>query len=123
MYEKETLEDVVIYLLQKGQTDPEKIARLIFIADMHLLIKYGKPILKDSITVEDSEDHSGYYSKYWIIEKEDVEKIIKSVSGKTSEFLYLSEYDKKYLDDAINREELDGFWAVPTVFGRRVERK
>jgi hypothetical protein len=113
MFEKETLDDVVIYLLQKGRSGPDEIVEIIYTADLYHLILLGRTIIN---SIKDR--------KYHLLKKEDIEKIITDVTGKTSEFKYLSETDEKALDFAMDRYDLEidaGVYPIPTCFVRGEE--
>jgi hypothetical protein len=105
MFQQETYEDAVLYLL-KGHPEikPSEMVALLYIADVYHLLLFGRTIT-DSIR----DTH------YMLMEVEDMEDVFCRVKDKKSKFEYLSESDRKALDFAYNRGELekDGFGIFP----------
>ena len=105
MFEKETLDDAVLFLMKDHpEIDPSEMVALLYIADVYHLLLFGRTITN---SVRDT--------KYFLIESSDMKNIMDKVKDKKSKFEYLSESDRKALEFAYNRGELekDGFGMFP----------
>ena len=99
MYEKEILDNSVLYLLKDHPNiDPAEMVAIL----------YGRTITN---SIKDT--------KYWLMDTEDMKKLIDRIKDETPDLKYLSESDIQALEFAYNRRqlELDGFRSIPMCFG------
>jgi hypothetical protein len=110
MYEKETLKDAVLFLMNISKTDidPAELVAILYIADIYHLILFGRTII-DSI-----KD-----TKYMLMDTDDMRDLCNELKGKTSNYNCLSETDKDALEFAKSRREIYYFQDIPMCFGLR----
>jgi len=104
-FQKETLEDAVLYLLKDHpDIEPSEMVALIYIADVYHLLLSGR-------TITDSIRDTHYILKTL----KEMKEVICRVKDKKSDFKYLSESDRKSLEFAYSRREIekDGFGVFP----------
>jgi hypothetical protein len=109
MYEKETLDNAILYLLKDHpEIEPREMVALLYIADVYHLLLYGRTITN---SIKDT--------KYWLMDTEDMKELIEGLKGSGGDFEYLSETDMDALEFAYNRRQLDfdGFKSIPMCFG------
>ena len=108
MYEKETLKDAVLFLMNTNKTDidPAELVAILYIADIYHLILYGRTII-DSIK----------NTKYMLIDTKDMKSLCNELKGKTSDYIYLSDTDKDALEFAMSKRQIGYFQDIPMCFG------
>jgi hypothetical protein len=105
VFKKETYEDAVLYLLKDHpEIQPTEMVALLYIADVYHLLLFGRTITD---CIRDT--------RYILMESKDMEDVFHRVKDKKSTFEYLSDTDRKALDFAHNRGEMekDGFGVFP----------
>lgn len=107
MYEKEILDNSVLYLLKDHpDIDPAEMVALLYIADVYHLLLFGRTITN---SIKDT--------KYWLMDLDDMRELIERVKDSRCDLKYLSETDIKALEFAYNRRQLDDYPDIPLCFG------
>jgi len=104
MFEKETLEDAVLFLLEKNKADidPAELIYLLYTADIFHALQFGRTITN---SVKDK--------MYMLMKPEDMRELCIRLKGKTSDYKYLSITDRKALDFMLLRSQLDDLQKIP----------
>jgi len=107
---KETLEDAVLYLMEKSgfDMDPAELVYVLYTADIYHAIQFGRTIT-DSV-----ENH-----KYLLMKPEAMRDLCLSLKGKKSDYKWLSKTDRVALDFTLLRNQLDDLPKIPMSFGVR----